>query len=62
VAKALKKAKLGFISKNARFYRNKGLPFLFFEGPEEAEKYIRKNFRKPKIYYLKNAFTTVLNY
>ncbi len=62
VAKALKKAKLGFISKNACFYRNKGLPFLFFEGPEEAEKYIRKNFRKPKIYYLKNAFTTVLNY
>jgi len=62
VAKALKKAKLGFISKNARLYKNRGLPFLFFEGLGEAEKYIRKNFRKPKIYYLKNAFTTVLNY
>ena len=37
-------------------------PFLFFEGLGEAKKYIRKNFRKPKIYYLKNAFTTVLNY
>ena len=60
-AKALKKAKLGFISKNARLYKNKGLPFLFFKGLGEAKKYIRKNFRKPKIYYLKNAFTTVLN-
>lgn len=62
VAKALKKAKLGFISKNAGVYKNKGLPFLFFEGQGEADKYMRENFREPKIYYLKNAFTTVLNY
>ena len=60
VAKALKKARLGFISKKAYMYKNKGLPFLFFEGPGKAKKYIRKNFKKPKIYYLKNAFTTIL--
>jgi nickel-dependent lactate racemase len=60
VAKALKKAKLGFISKNARVYKDKNLPFLFFEGLDEAKKHIRKNFRKPKIYYLKNAFTAIL--
>ncbi|MBU1912472.1 MAG: DUF2088 domain-containing protein [Candidatus Omnitrophica bacterium] len=60
VAKALKKAKLGFISKNAGLYKNKGLPFLFFEGLSEAEKYIRKNCKNPKIYYLKNAFTAIL--
>jgi nickel-dependent lactate racemase len=62
VAIALKKAKLGFISKNANLYKNKGLPFLFFEGLNKAKKYIRKNFKKPKIYYLKNVFTTILNY
>ena len=62
VAKALKKAKLGFISKNAGFYKNKGLPFLLFEGLGEAEKYIRNKFKKPKIYRLKNAFAAVLNY
>jgi lactate racemase len=62
VAKALKKSKLGFISKNARVYKNKGLPFLFFEGLGEAKKYIRKNFKEPRIYYLKNAFTSILNY
>jgi lactate racemase len=62
VAKALKKAKLGFISKNACLYKNKGLPFLFFEGRAESEKYIKKNFKNPKIYRLKNAFTSVLNY
>jgi len=61
-AKALKKAKLGFISENARVYKNKGLPFLFFEGLEEAKRYIRKNFKEPRIYYLKNAFTTILNH
>lgn len=60
VAKALKKAKLGFISKNARFYKNKGLPFLFFEGLNEAKRYIKFNFNKPKVCYLKNAFTTIL--
>ena len=62
VAKALKKAKLGFISKNAGLYKNKGLPFLFFEGLGGAEQYIRKNYKNPEIYYLKNAFTTILNY
>jgi len=60
VAKALKKAKLGFISKNAGFYKNKGLPFLFFEDLSEAEKYIRKSYKNPEIYYLKNAFTKIL--
>lgn len=60
VAKALKKAKLGFISKNADLYKNKGLPFLFFKDLYEAEAYVRKNFKNPKIYYLKNAFTTIL--
>jgi len=60
VAKALRKASLGFISKNARLYKNKGLPFLFFEDVTEAKKYIRKIFKKPEIHYLKNAFTTVL--
>lgn len=62
VAKALKKAKLGFISKNAGLYKNKGLPFLFFEGLGEAEKYIRKNYKNPETYHLKNAFTSILNY
>ena len=60
VAKALKKARLGFISKRAYLYKNKGLPFLFFESLSEAKRYIRKNFKRPKIYYLKNAFTTIL--
>lgn len=62
VAKALKKAKLGFISENAGLYKNKGLPFLFFKGLKEAKEYIRKNCKKPEIYYLKNAFTNILNY
>ena len=60
VAKALKKANLGFISKNACLYKNKNLPFLFFESLKEAKRYIRKKFKKPKIHYLKNAFTTIL--
>lgn len=59
-AKALKKAKLGFISKNAPLYKNKGLPFLFFKNLGEVKKYIKENFKNPKIYYLKNAFTTIL--
>ncbi len=59
-AKALKKSNLGFISKNSSIYKNKGLPFLFFEGLGEAKKYIRIKFKKPEIYYLKNAFTTIL--
>ncbi|OIO34489.1 MAG: hypothetical protein AUJ70_00970 [Candidatus Omnitrophica bacterium CG1_02_40_15] len=62
VAKALKKANLGFISENACLYKNKGLPFLFFESAKEANEYIRKKFKKPNTYYLKNAFTTILNY
>jgi nickel-dependent lactate racemase len=62
VAKALKKTNLGFISKNAYLYKNKGLPFLFFESLKEAKKYIRKKFKKPKIHYLKNAFTSILTY
>jgi hypothetical protein len=62
VAKALGKARLGFISEKAPIYKNKGLPFLFFEDPNEAEKYIKKNFKNPKICRVKNAFTTLLNY
>ncbi|OGW71851.1 MAG: hypothetical protein A2047_02735 [Omnitrophica bacterium GWA2_41_15] len=62
VAKALKKANLGFISKNAYLYKNKGLPFLFFENTKKAKDYIRKKFKKPKIHYLKNAFTSILTY
>ncbi|MDO8602846.1 MAG: lactate racemase domain-containing protein [Candidatus Omnitrophota bacterium] len=62
VSKALKKAKLGFISKNAGLYKNKGLPFLFFEGHGEAKKYIKENYKNPATYRLKNAFTTILNY
>ncbi|MDP2921506.1 MAG: lactate racemase domain-containing protein [Candidatus Omnitrophota bacterium] len=60
VAKALTMARLGFISERTPLYKNKGLPFLFFEGLDEAKKYIKANFKKPKIYYLKNAFTTIL--
>lgn len=62
VAKAMTKARLGFISEKAGLYKNKGLPFLFFEGLSEAKKYIRKNFKNPKIYRLKNAFTTILTH
>ncbi|MFA5388169.1 MAG: lactate racemase domain-containing protein [Candidatus Omnitrophota bacterium] len=60
VAKALKKAKLGFISKNARLYKNKVLPFLFFGSLKETGQYIRKNFRNPRICRVKNAFTNIL--
>jgi len=60
VAKALRKARLGFISEKACIYKDKGLPFLFFEGLGEAKRYIETNFKKPKIHYLKNAFTTIL--
>lgn len=59
-AKALKKAKLGFISKKTDLYKNKNLPFLFFKNTNEAKKYIEINFKNPKILYLKNAFTTIL--
>ena len=62
VAKALRKARLGFISKRAYVYKNKGLPFLFFRSLEDAKKYIKENFKNPAIYYVKNAFTTILTY
>ncbi len=57
VAKAILKARLGFISRKANLYKNKSLPFLFFENLEEARKSITKESR---IYYLKNAFSTIL--
>jgi len=61
VAKAMLKARLGFISKKSRSCKNKGLPFLFFKDIKEAGVFIKKYFKKqPKIYYLKNAFNTIL--
>jgi len=61
VAKALTKARLGFISEKAYLYKNKGLPFLFFKDIKEANEYIKGNFkRRPEIYHLKNAFTAIL--
>jgi len=61
VAKAMLKARLGFISKKARLYKNKSLPFLFFKDMKEARAFIKKHFKKqPEIYYLKNAFDTIL--
>ena len=61
VAKAMLKARLGFISKRAHLYKNKPLPFLFFKNLEEAHKFIKKYFeKKPKIHYLKNAFNIIL--
>lgn len=60
VAKAMLKAKLGFISKRAYLYKNKGLPFLFFKNSGEAAKFIKKSFKKSAIYCLKNSFTTIL--
>ncbi|MFC1620838.1 lactate racemase domain-containing protein [Candidatus Omnitrophota bacterium] len=41
VAKAMLNARLGFISKNARLYKNKPLPFLFFKNMKEAQSFIR---------------------
>jgi len=60
VAKALMKAGLGFISRRAYLYKDKRLPFLFFKDIEEAQDFIKKRFKKPKAYYLKNAFTSIL--
>jgi nickel-dependent lactate racemase len=61
VAKAMLKAKLGFITKSASLYKNKSLPFLFLKDIEEANRFIKIYFKKkPKIYHLKNAFNTVL--
>lgn len=61
VAKALLKARLGFISKKARLYKNKGLPFLFFKDLIEALQFIKKSFKKkPSIYYLNNAFSKII--
>lgn len=61
VAKALQRSKLGFISKRARLYKNKLLPFLFFSNMKEADIFIRNYFKNPpKIYLLKNPFTNIL--
>ncbi|MBU4311779.1 MAG: DUF2088 domain-containing protein [Candidatus Omnitrophica bacterium] len=61
VAKAMKKAKLGFVSERAYLYKNKGLPFLFFKELKEARAFIKNHFKKqPNILYLKNAFTSIL--
>ncbi|MBU1852604.1 MAG: DUF2088 domain-containing protein [Candidatus Omnitrophica bacterium] len=61
VAKAMLKARLGFISEKAEVYKNKNLPFLFFKNSKEADSFIKRYFKtKPKIYYLKNAFDTIL--
>lgn len=61
VAKALQKARLGFISRRAKFYKNKPLPFLFFSNMKEANLFIKNYFEKPpKIYFLKNPFTNIL--
>jgi len=57
VAKAMLKARLGFISKRAHLYKNRPLPFLFFKDLKEARKAIKKHSR---IYYLKNAFSSIL--
>ena len=62
VAKAMLKARLGFISKRAHLYKNKNLPFLFFKDLNKAQRFIKRYFKKvPDIYYLKNAFTTILH-
>lgn len=57
VAKALVKARLGFISNKAYLYKNKGLPFLFFKNVAEAKRFFEN---KIKFYYLKNAFEIIL--
>ncbi|MFH1478315.1 MAG: lactate racemase domain-containing protein [Candidatus Omnitrophota bacterium] len=60
-SKALQKGKLGFISKNSHLYKDKDLPFLFFKSAKEAKRYIDRAIKKyPRIYYLQNAFTTIL--
>jgi len=51
------KARLGFISKRAHLYKNRPLPFLFFKDLKEARKTIKKHSR---IYYLRNAFSSIL--
>ena len=61
VAKAMEKARLGFISKRAQLYKNKPFPFLFFKNAKEARKFIDKTYKKkPKIYCLKNSFSEIL--
>ena len=63
VAKAMLKARLGFISKQAHLYKNKNLPFLFFENLREEHRFLKSySKKKPKIYYLGNAFTTILHH
>ncbi|MFC1666427.1 lactate racemase domain-containing protein [Candidatus Omnitrophota bacterium] len=61
VAKAMLKARLGFISKRAHLYKNKNLPFLFFNDLNEAGRFIKMYFKNPpETYYLKNAFNDIL--
>ena len=61
VAKAMLKARLGFISRKAYLYENIKLPFFFFRTSKDACEYIKKYFKnKADIYYLKNAFNTIL--
>ena len=63
VAKAMKKARLGFISKRAYLYKNNSFPFLFFRNIKEANNFIniKRDFKKKvEIYYLKNPFKTIL--
>lgn len=61
VAKAASKTKVGFISKKAHVYKNKSGPLLFLKDLKEARSFIKKSFKKrAKIYYLKNAFNTIL--
>ncbi len=61
VAKAMSKARLGFISKKGNLYKNKIPEILFFKDLREASLFIKRYFKKkPNIYYLKNAFETLL--
>ncbi len=61
VSKAMLKARLGFISERAYLYKNKSLPFLFFKDIDDAHLFIKEFFKKKTdIYYLKNAFNTIL--
>jgi len=61
VAKALIKARLGFITEKAGLYKNKSLPFLFFNDEKEARIFIKNNYGSDSgVYYVKNAFTAIL--
>jgi len=61
VAKVALKSKIGFISRRAHLYRKRPSPFLFFRDLKEAREFIKNYFKtKPRIYYLKNAFSTIV--